>query len=263
MNRRTKPRGRAALIAVLGLAGVLTAAGIAMGGPPAPPTVVTGGGELSPSTLPKKRHAPASLTVRIRVATTNPTGIPDPVTNVLLNFDDDGKVTTKGLPVCRRNLENTTTEVARRRCRSSFIGRGRARALIPGSPEPLVTNAVVSLFNGPKRGKKPTVLLHNRSTDLGITVVLTGVIRNSTHGRDFDDALDVRVPPLPAGAVFSRIKTTVERTWRFRGKRRSYISARCHDGNRKLNVHGEFEVSIGGQTQTQTGDVVQTCRVKR
>ena len=68
---------------------------------------------------------------------------------------------------------------------------------------------------------------------------------------------------LPAGAVFVDIRTTVKRTWRFRGKKMSYISARCHDGNRKLNVHGEFKVTIGGQTQTQTGDVVQTCRVKR
>jgi hypothetical protein len=257
---RARPRPRPTLIAVIALAGVLSAVGIALGGPP--PTVITGGGELNPSTLPKKKRAPAALTIRINSETTNPSGMPDPLRNVLLNFDDDGTLTTKGLPVCRQNLQNLMTEAARRRCRAAFIGKGRARALIPASPEPLVTNAVVSLFNGPPRGKKPTVLLHN-SSNIGIILVLTGVIRNSTHGPDFGKALDVRVPVVPANAQFSSIRTTVKKTWRHRARKLSYISARCHDRNKKLNVHGEFEVNIGGQTQTQTGDVAQTCRVKR
>ena len=259
MNWRRRP-GTRATVGVMALAGALGAVGIASGGPP--PTVITGGGELSPSTLPKNKLAPAALTVRINAETTNPSGVPDPMTNVLLNFDDDGTVTTKGLPICTRNLENTTTAVAKSRCRSSLIGTGIAHALIPASPEPVTTTAQVSLFNGPKRGGNPTILLHNRA-DIGITVVLTGVIRNSTFGADFGKALDVTVGTLPAGAVFSDIRTTVKKTWKFRGKKMSYISASCHDRNRKLNVHGVFKVTIGGQSQTQTGDVVQTCRVKR
>jgi hypothetical protein len=255
-----KPPRRGVLVGIVGIVGALSAVGIASGGPP--PTVITGGGEITPSTLPKRSHAPAALTIRINSETTNPSGMPDPLTRVLLNFDDDGKVATKGLPVCRADLENTTTEVARQRCRSSLIGTGTARALIPATPDPLVTNAVVSVFNGPKRGKNPTVILHNRA-DINITVIIPGVIKNSRAGADFGHALDVAVPTLPASAQFSNIETTVKKTWRYRGKKMSYISARCHDANKKLNVHAEFKVNIGGQNQTQTGDVAQTCRVKR
>ena len=134
MNRRRRPGRRATLIAVIALAGVLGAVGIATGGPP--PTVITGGGELNPSTLPKKRRAPAALTIRINAETTNPSGIPDPLTNVLLNFDDDGTVATKGLPVCKKDLNGRTTDEARRMCRSSMIGKGTAEAIAPPSVVP-------------------------------------------------------------------------------------------------------------------------------
>jgi hypothetical protein len=254
---RTGSRGRGAVAGVLALAAVLGTVGIAMGGPP--PTVITGGGELNPSTLPKTKRVPAALTIRINAETTNPDGVPDTMTNVLLNFDDDGTVTTKGLPICRANLAGLTTEQARQRCRSSMIGKGTAQAFAPGD---VPTGATVTLFNGPKQGRNPTVILHARATELPITVVLRGVIRDSREGADFGKALDMPVV-LPPGSSFVNIRTTVKRTWRFRGKKLSYITARCHDGNRRLNVHGEFEVLIGGQTQTQTGDVAQTCRVRR
>jgi hypothetical protein len=258
MSAPRRPRARSITFAVVALVGALGVTAIAVGGPP-PPTIVTGGGELKPSTLPKNKHAPAALTVRIDTETTNPNGVPDPVTNVLLNFDDDGKVTTTGLPVCRASLAGTTTEQARQACRSSMIGKGMAEAIAPGD---IPTDAVVTLFNGPKRGGNPTILLHNRATELPITVVLQGVLRKSRAGRDFGPALDVPVE-LPPGAVFINIRTTVKKTWRYRGKKYSYVSARCHDANKRLNVHAEIDLTIDNVPQTQTGDVVQKCKVKR
>ena len=184
------------------------------------------------------------------------------MTNVLLNFDDDGTVATKGLPVCTRNLDNTTTAVARSRCRSSMIGTGIAHALIPASPEPVVTTAQVSLFNGPKRRRDPNDPSAQPCRHRHHGRPPRSDRRNSTCYPVFAPAVDLACC-LPAGAVFADIRTTVKKTWKFRGKKMSYISASCHDRNRKLNVHGVFKVTIGGQTQTQTGDVVQTCRVKR
>jgi hypothetical protein len=221
--------------------------------------VVVGGGEIEPSVLPKQKRAPASLHVLLQSVTDNPSGIPDPVTRVVLNFDDDGTVTTRGLPVCRANLAGTTTEDARRRCRSSMLGTGRARAFAPGN---VPTGAVITAFNGPRRNGNPTVLFHNRATELPITIVLQGVIRDSRAGADFGKAIDVPVE-VPPGTILTRFDITMKKTWPVRGRRVSYISARCQDRNRILDVHAEIDIATGGEITTQTNDVRQTCKVKR
>jgi hypothetical protein len=257
MNRRWTPRKWGALVAIVGLAGALSAIGIASA---ATTVSVDQSDGIAPKRLPKTKFQPASLNVVVS-STTDPAGeFPVAVTNTRLDFDDDGKITTKGLKVCRADLEGTTTEAARSMCRPSMVGKGTARAQVPGLGN---VNAVVSAFNGPKQGPNATIILHARTT-LGTTTVLTGTISRINQG-DYGTRLNVPVEPLPAGAVLTRFETTVEKKWRFRGKTYNYITARCHDGNKTLNIKGTFELADNdtGTPTTQTDTDTQKCRVKR
>jgi hypothetical protein len=239
------------VVAMVGLAGALSAVGISSA---ATTVSISESDGIRPNNLPKNKFKAASLNVVVASTTDTPEEFPTAVTNTQIDFDDDGKITTKGLAVCRRNLDNTTTEDARRMCRSSIIGRGTAEAVIPPGVE---TDAVVTAFNGPKRGKNPTIRLHAR-TDVGITQVLTGTIRKLGKRGDFGHRLTVPVPPLPAGAVLTRFETTVNKKWRHKGKRMSYITARCKDGNKTLNM--KARIALAAEPTPQNSTDTQRCR---
>ncbi len=253
MNWRRSPRKWVALTVIVGLAGALSAIGISSA---ATTVSISQSKGLKPSQLPKTKYQAASLNVVVASSTDTPDEFPTAVTNTVLDFDDDGKITTTGLKTCRANLANTTTQQARSMCAPSLVGTGTAQALIPAEPDPVTTNAVVTAFNGPKQGGNATIILHAR-TDVGITQVLTGVLRKISAG-DYGTRLSVPVPPLPAGAVLTRFETTVKKKWRFRGKTYNYITARCHDGNKTLNIKGNIALAAGpNQTPTDS----QRCTV--
>jgi hypothetical protein len=258
---RRKRRGRAAPISLAALAGALGLSGFAvastLGGSA---TVVTGGGEVSPSTLPQTRYAPVAMDVEIHASTDDPTGVPDRINKVELNFDDDGRIATGGLKACNPGqIRDATIQLALKECRKARVGRGDATVVIPVGQGHTAEHAVVNVFNGTRRNENPRILFHARA-DFGYTELMVGTIRGSTAGPDFGKALVTPIQPIQLNAVLRDFEVTVRKTWKHRGQRRSYISARCHDRDRTLNVHAEFE--LGGGAQTQTGDVAQTCTVK-
>jgi hypothetical protein len=224
-------------------------------------TLVTGGGELRPSTLPETRYAPAWMHVEIHASTDDPSGVPDRLSKVELNLDDDGRITTNGLPMCKpARIRHATTRLALRECGRARVGRGEATVVISVGQGHTTADAVVNVFNGTRLNGDPRVLFHARA-DFGYTQLMVGTIRSSSAGSDFGKVLSATIPPIQLGAVISDLDIRVRKTWRFRGQRQSYISARCHDPDRTLNVHARFELS--GGALTQTGDVAQTCSVQR
>jgi hypothetical protein len=255
MSLRRTPRKWAALTVVVGLAGAISAIGISSA---ATTVTIQPSDGLDPSRLPKKKFKPASLNVVVQSNVDSPGEIPVEVRKTTLDFDDDGKITTTGLKTCKRSiaqLQQMTTAQAKAACRPSIVGGGRARALIPPST---TTNAVVTAFNGKKAGRKPTILLHAQ-TDIGVIQVLKGTISKINAG-DFGYRLVVPVPDLPAGAILTRFETTVKKKWRHRGKTYNYISGRCRDGNKTLNIKGRFDMASGPDQRSAAS---QRCRVAR
>jgi hypothetical protein len=245
-------------VGVAALGGALSALGLAS----AATTVdIDQSKGIAPSKLPKNSYKPASLNVVVNSTTDNANGVPDPVTNTRLQFDDDGKITTKGLKVCAANLANTTTQAAMAACGPSKVGGGTANVVIPGATGPSEFTATITAFNGPKQGGLPTIILHGRVDDLGVTQILVGKIDPKGAAGDYATTLTVPVPPLPAGAQLQRFETTVKKSWTFHGKKYNYITARCHDGNKTLNMKGNFTLG-GSATSPQSDTTTQKCTVK-
>ena len=217
---------------------------------------------IAPSKLDKKKFKPASLNVVVNSPTDNANGVPDPVTNNRLLFDDDEKITTKGLKVCAANLANTTTAQAKAACGPSQVGSGNATILIPGASGPSEFAATITAFNGPKQGGQATIILHGRVDALGVTQILVGKIDPTGATGDYGTTLTVPITtPLPAGAQLARFEVTVKKSWKFQGKTVNYITARCHDGNKTLNMKGNFTLG-GSATTPQSDTTTQKCKVK-
>jgi hypothetical protein len=206
---------------------------------------------VAPSKLPKKSYRATSLNVVVNSTTDNANGVPDPVTNAKLTFDDDVKISTKGLKTCTANLANSTTQAALNACGTAKVGSGTANVVVPGAGD---FPAVITAFNGPKQGGKPTLILHGRVDALGVTQILTGTINSKGATGDYATTLTVPINPLPAGAQLQRFEVTV--------KKGNYITARCHDKNKKLNMKGQFVVGGSGPA-SQADTTAQTCSIKR
>jgi hypothetical protein len=254
---RNRKRLTIGLIATaVGLAGALSAIGIAS----ANTTVnIDGSKGLSPSKLPKTSYKGASLNVVIdSSATDNANGVPDPVTNTKLSFDDDSKIDTKGLKTCTTNLNGTTTAQAKAACGPSQVGSGTAEVKIPVGAGSQTFTATVTAFNGKPKNGKSKLILHNRVDALGATQILTGTIDPKGASGDFGTTLTVPVLPLPAGAQLSRFDVTVKKSWTSKGKKHNYVSARCHDSNKTLNMKGTFQLG-GSATSPQNDTTTQKC----
>ena len=225
------------LVWVLGLALAIGIANVAVG---ANFQKITG--TFKPNTNLSKTKFKAG-SVNVITETGDQDGSVSPATRAKVSFDDDLRFTTRGLAQCDPSrLTNTSTEQAKARCRAAMVGSGAATVALGGSTdEGARLGATVTAFNGPPRNGKPVILLHSRTDPpLNSTVVLVGVLKPLPRAGDFGNVLDVTIPPLPGNTAITRFQVKVQKTFRFRGKRKSYVSGRCGDGNKQLNYKGRF-----------------------
>jgi hypothetical protein len=224
------------LIWVLGLALAIGIASVAVG---ANSQKITG--EFKPNTnLSKTKFKGGSVNVITETGDTD--GNVSPAVRAQVSFDDDMSFFTKGLPTCRESeLTQTTTAQAKAKCGDAQVGAGGATVAIGGNPDPSAsTAAVVTAFNGVPKNGKPVILLHSRANAFGLTTVLVGVLNKLGRAGDFGWRLDVRIPELAFNSAITRFQVKVQKRFRFRGKRRNYVSARCGDRNKTLNYKGKF-----------------------
>jgi hypothetical protein len=233
-------RNRTRLIGVLVIAvvGVFTAMSVAWG----VNTTQTITGNVSPNKLPKKKFKNVALNTAVSTDTSPRGGALDPANRALIDFDDDIKFNTKGVPTCTvARISGLPAAAARDECRRAMIGTGHATVRVGTTP----VDATVSAFNA----KRKKILLH---ADAGFTqTVLVGKLVDSHAGRDYGKALDVNVPALPGGAAVSRFQVRV--------KHGKYVRARCHDKNRKLNYKGKFFFDGYSLSASDTS----SCKIKR
>lgn len=232
-------------ITITGLAAVLVAAiaaSAAFAG-----TVVTGkdgntqtlDSTITPKKLSKTTFSPGALNVKVTTSsTTAANGVPSPAVHVFLDFDKNVKLFTKGVPTCDpAKLQSTSTTVALQQCGKAKIGSGKASALLPVGPVVYPVNQVVTAFNGVPKGGKPVIILHTYgTTPLQTTLVLVGTVTN-LNKEGYGPRLDLEVPLLANGAgALTSFQAKIEKKYAYKGKRVSYVSARCPTGKFKARA---------------------------
>jgi hypothetical protein len=222
--------------------------------------IITFDGGFRPTTLPKHSYAPITLWGRGDISTVDGT-LPTAVSRVVIDWDRNGLLTTKGLPRCNPNkLENTTTPAAMSACRHALVGEGFASGEVqfPDDP-PFPASSKVLIFNGTPRGGHPVILLHAYAYVPAPTTFVVPVIITKVHkGRyKYESTLDA---PVIAGGygVVTHFDFKIHRLWSFHGQRLSYLAARCADG--RLQATGVVTFVDGSSA---TGSAFRPCHTRK
>ena len=182
---------------------------------------------FSPQALPRNRPAPVAIQVHGAIRTTDGSH-PPPLRLLEVELNRNGRISTKGLPVCSSpSLQSTSTSQALARCGSALVGHGHFHAQINLGGEIPATGEILA-FNSRRHGK-PALLLHFFvEVPVRLTLVAPLTIGHKNDG-EYGTVLRSRVPRLGGGVgSITEIDLSINRRYSFAGKRRSYVSAACH-----------------------------------
>jgi hypothetical protein len=219
--------------------------------------VLRADGGFTPQSLPRHAFAPISFRGHANVESTDSQPVPA-LRTFRLEFDRDGRLTTKGLPVCTpAKLAGTTPEAARRICGKAMVGSGTVAASLsdPGL-RGVMLRSPLSLFNGPRIGGNATVIAHARAIVPRPQTYVVVITIERTHGA-FSYRASGEVPEFAEGTgSLIHLEAEVGRRYRAGGVKRSYVSARCSDSI--FETRGRFEFRDPEATVIE-GSVFKAC----
>ncbi len=215
-------------------------------------------GDFEPHALPKRAYAPIHFQGFGEIKTTDGS-MPPALQHIKVDFDHDGHLTTAGLAVCRPSqLEGATTQQARHLCAAAVVGTGRigAEVSLAGIAR-LELRSPLTVFNGPRRNGDPTAIIHAQAPfPVSETYVIVVPIERQQGLYGYRASFDI--PPIAGGfGSLTYISAKLGRSYKFHGKQRSYLSARCSDYI--LQTEGYFSFADG---KVIYGSVFKSCRPK-
>jgi hypothetical protein len=220
--------------------------------------VLTADGSFTPRTLPRRAFAPIEFKGHANLRAVDG-GVPVAVRQIVLEFDHDGRLGARGLPECDPELlAGKGPAEARSACGGSVVGEGHATAMIARPGQAAFTAGTgLTFFNGRRQGRLPTAIVHGRLlTPQPETFQIVVPIERRAGEYRYRATIDV--PPIAGGfGSLVHLDGAVGRRYRFQGKRRSYLSARCGDG--VLQTHGRFAFVDGSIVD---GSVQRGCTVR-
>lgn len=220
--------------------------------------VLTADGGFTPLKLPRARFAPIDFKGHADMHAVDG-GVPAPLQKLVLDFDRDGRLSVVGLPSCDpAKLVEATPAQARERCRDALVGSGHVDVEIAreGAP-PLPASSPITLFNGPRLNGHPTVVLHARTTEPATQTFVIEIPIEKRPGQ-YRYRATVEIPPILGGrGSIVHLDATVGRRYSYRGRERSYVSARCRDG--VFRTRGRF---IFGDGTIIDGSVEKGCQAR-
>lgn len=189
---------------------------------------VSFGGGFTPRSLPRDRDVPVTVTLETSIKTGDGSRPPQ-LRQISFGVNRYGHITTTGLPVCHAALlESTDSPAALERCGGALVGHGKFIANVEfPNRAPFPVHGRMLAFNGSAHGH-PAILLHiNGSNPADVTVVLTFTIRHPKQGK-FGTVLSATIPRLASDLGYvTDVSLVFDRRYSYRGKRYSFLSARC------------------------------------
>ena len=184
-------------------------------------------GRLSPKRLPRQGTSPVTVSIGGRLHTTDGSEPPQ-LRRIEIAINRHGKLDYRGLPACRlEEIQPSTNQEALAACRQAKVGEGRfyASVAIPGQA-PFPARGKLIAFNGTEHGR-PVIFAHVYGDDPVPTSYTLPLVIGKTKGT-FATTLSATLPGVTGKAGFiTGIELNLHRDFRYRGQRRSYLSAGC------------------------------------
>ena len=213
-------------------------------------------GGFAPEALPKHKNAPIVTHGGGKLSTSSGE-LPPILDQFVLEFDKHGALDTTGLPVCRQGqLVATDVAAARRACKDTIVGEGFGSAVVKFPEQgPIKVGSPITLFNGPKKGGNNTIIAHAHLDYPGPATFIVPIVIEKIHKGVYGYRVNVKIPKIAGGyghPIAGSAK--VGKKWTFKGRKHSYINARCETGH--FQVRGEFSFKEGPEeTPTAAAEV--------
>jgi hypothetical protein len=214
-------------------------------------------GGVNPKKLPKNKLAPITLSASGSISTVDGSH-PPAARKVTIDFDKHGTINARGLPVCKpAKLQSRSSNAARQACPKAIVGKG-STAVEVQFPEqkPFTSSGPLVLFNGGVRGGVTTMYIHAYVDVPAPTAIVTVVKVKKIHKGPYGTRAIATIPRIVGGSgSLTRFNFSIHRNFNFRGKRQSYLLARCANG--KFRAHAVTQMSDGTRI---SGSILRHCR---
>jgi hypothetical protein len=211
------------LVAVLAFASLAHAAVIQEGN-----VRITVLSQILPYKLPRKGTAPIAVFVSGHLSEPHG-GIPPQLQEMTVEVNKHGLLQSKGLPACPlKRIQPASTERALSSCGDALIGSGQfwAHIVLPDQGA-YPTHGRLLIFNGRQKGR-PVIFTHIFTANpFFSSFVIPFSIQKTNHGA-YGTKLTASLPQaLGDWGYVDRIKLTLKRKYRFKGRELSYFNAGC------------------------------------
>ncbi len=223
-------------------------------------------GGIVPTALPRTARAPIGVRVDGTVRVLAGAERPPALRHISIAINRGGVLDTTGLPTCRRaQIEPATSIQALESCGPALVGEGRyVGALALPEQDRFPLQGRVLAFNSVIDGKR-AILAHVYGSDpVPNSRIIVFHIRqgHGTFGTIFSAALPAR---LNRSGYLKKISLNLRRTFVYRGRRHSYLSAACSAPSGFSSATFPFsKVSMtfaDGRKLSST--LIRTCRVQK
>jgi hypothetical protein len=195
---------------------------------------------VSPGALPRWKPATVAFSGHTSVSTSDGSH-PPALREAVLEVDRDVAVDAEGLPACGyRQIASRDSEGARQSCRKALVGQGEAvveLAYPENTPIPIRTE--VGLFNGGVRDGVTVLLIHGyipRPVAGAGAIVARVEMSKAPDGR-YAWGARIEIPRISGGhGSLIELDVRMRRIFFVKGRKRSYLSARCPDGRLQIKV---------------------------
>jgi hypothetical protein len=189
-------------------------------------------GGISPTKLPKHTQAPIAAHLNAQIGTTDGTH-PPAIRSVIADFDKSIEVNAKGLPTCKEGqLVARSTTAAKKACPDAIVGTGKAEVEV-AFPEqaPFSATGPIVLFNGGVHGGTTLLYIQTYVSVPAPTAVVATVKITHIHRSHYGLHTVSRIPEIAGGSgSVTKFKLTINRTFTYKGKKESYLTASCPTG---------------------------------
>ena len=220
---------------------------------------VTVNGGFTPTALSKTTLTPISAVFEGKLKTVDGTH-PPALKEVVIEADKNTAIDVKGYPTCTAaKLQSQDSKHAKAACGSAILGEGHTNVEIQFPEQaPIPVSSPLILFNGGEKGGVTTLFVHAYITVPTPAAIVTTVKVTKIHNGRYGIKSVASVPKIAGGSgSVTSFNLKVGKQWTYKGKKVSFISAKCPDG--KLQFHGTGVFSDGTRA---SAEVIRTCTGK-